>query len=171
MPKEKQLTGRQQAFVLEYVKDWNATRSAIAAGYSKKTAYSIGSENLRKPEIKAEIDKRLTDMVMSSTEVLKRLSDMARSDMSDYIDIVDGKTILNLAKAKEDGKLHLIKSIAPTAHGLRVDLHDAQSALEKIGKYHGLFVERQDITSNGENIKGYVIVSPDDWDKPKDDPA
>jgi phage terminase small subunit len=152
MPKGKQLTGRQQAFILEYVKDWNATRSAIAAGYSKKTAYSIGSENLRKPEIKAEIDKRLTEMVMSSAEVLKRLSDMASSDMSDYIDIVDGKAVLNLAKAKADGKLHLVKSISPTAHGLRVELHDAQTALEKIGKYHKLFTENVDLTSGGEKI-------------------
>jgi phage terminase small subunit len=152
-------------FILEYVKDWNATRAAKAAGYSKKTAYSIGNENLRKPEIKAEIDKRLTEMTMSAAEVLKRLSDMARADMSDYVDIKDGKTTLNLAKAKEDGKLHLIKSISPTAHGLRVDLHDAQTALEKIGKYHKLFTENVDLNVTGK-ITWDQFIKQDTDDKP-----
>lgn len=49
------LTAKQERFVAEYLKDGNATRSAIAAGYSEKTAHSVGSENLRKPEIAAKI--------------------------------------------------------------------------------------------------------------------
>jgi len=36
----------------------NATQAAIRAGYSRKTAYSIGDENLRKPYISAEIAHR-----------------------------------------------------------------------------------------------------------------
>jgi phage terminase small subunit len=44
------LTDKQKRFCEEYVIDWNATRSAIAAGYSENTSYSIGSENLKKPE-------------------------------------------------------------------------------------------------------------------------
>ena len=42
------LTDKQEMFCREYVIDWNATRAAIAAGYSEKTAYSIGNENLTK---------------------------------------------------------------------------------------------------------------------------
>jgi len=45
------LTSKQQQFVHEYLIDRNATQAAIRAGYSAKTAYSIGDENLRKPEI------------------------------------------------------------------------------------------------------------------------
>ena len=45
------LTAKQQRFVDEYLKDLNATQAAIRAGYSKKTAASIGQENLTKPEI------------------------------------------------------------------------------------------------------------------------
>ena len=45
------LTAKQQRFVDEYLKDLNATQAAIRAGYSKKTAASIGQENLRRPEI------------------------------------------------------------------------------------------------------------------------
>ncbi len=45
------LTAKQCRFVLEYCVDLNATQAAIRAGYSQKTAASIGLENLRKPLI------------------------------------------------------------------------------------------------------------------------
>lgn len=52
----KKFTTKQQKFIDCY--DGNATKAAIAAGYSKKTAYAIGEENLRKPEILEAIQKR-----------------------------------------------------------------------------------------------------------------
>lgn len=51
------LTPKQQRFVDEYLIDLNATQAAIRAGYSEKTAYSIGDENLKKPDIKKAIEK------------------------------------------------------------------------------------------------------------------
>ena len=50
------LTTKQQRFVDAY--DGNATQAALAAGYSKKTAASIGWENLKKPQIIEAIWKR-----------------------------------------------------------------------------------------------------------------
>ena len=41
------LTNKQIAFINEYLKDFNATQAAIRAGYSAKTAYSIGPEKLK----------------------------------------------------------------------------------------------------------------------------
>ena len=52
------LNPKQLRFIQEYLVDHNATQAAIRSGYSKKTAYSIGSENLTKPEIKAEVERR-----------------------------------------------------------------------------------------------------------------
>ena len=46
----------------------NATQAAIRAGYSKKTAKSIGQENLTKPDIAEYIEQRLSDRV-ERTEV------------------------------------------------------------------------------------------------------
>jgi phage terminase small subunit len=45
------LTAKQQRFVAEYLVDLNATRAAMRAGYSARTARSIGAENLTKVEI------------------------------------------------------------------------------------------------------------------------
>jgi len=50
------MTAKQSAFVGEYLVDLNASKAAIRAGYSPKTAYSIGQENLKKPEISAAIE-------------------------------------------------------------------------------------------------------------------
>lgn len=51
------LTDKQQRFVEEYLIDLNATQAAIRAGYSEKTAYSVGHENLKKPEIQKAIEE------------------------------------------------------------------------------------------------------------------
>jgi len=54
----KDLTGKQAKFVSEYVSNGNhGTNAALAAGYSKKTSYSIANENLKKPEIIRAKDK------------------------------------------------------------------------------------------------------------------
>lgn len=52
----KQLSLKQKKFIEFY--DGNATEAAKKAGYSPKTAYSIGQENLKKPEILKEIQTR-----------------------------------------------------------------------------------------------------------------
>lgn len=55
----QKLTQKQQRFVDEYIISGNATQSAIKAGYSKRSAYSVGQENLRKPVIKAAIETKM----------------------------------------------------------------------------------------------------------------
>lgn len=50
------LTAKQQRFIEAY--SGNATQAAIQAGYSAKTAYAIGQENLKKPEIQQAIHER-----------------------------------------------------------------------------------------------------------------
>jgi phage terminase small subunit len=63
----KSLTPKQRRFVSEYLRDLNATAAAKRAGYSKKTAYAIGHENLRKPEIAREI-KIAQQRILERTE-------------------------------------------------------------------------------------------------------
>ena len=54
----KKLTVKQERFINIY--SGNATEAAIQAGYSPKTAYAIGQENLRKPEIWQAIQGRIS---------------------------------------------------------------------------------------------------------------
>lgn len=52
-----ELTAKQKMFCKEYLVDLNATQACIRAGYSKKTANRIASENLSKPVIHNEIQR------------------------------------------------------------------------------------------------------------------
>jgi len=53
---EARLTLKQQRFVDLYLLLSNATQAAIEAGYSARTARSIGQENLTKPAIAAAVE-------------------------------------------------------------------------------------------------------------------
>lgn len=69
----KKLTLKQKKFCNEYMKTGNAKQSAINAGYSKQTAYSIGSENLNKPEIIEYIQKQQeTEELNTKLNIKKR---------------------------------------------------------------------------------------------------
>lgn len=56
------LTPKQELFCQAYLIDFNATKAARSAGYSEDTAYSIGWENLRKPEIQKRINELRQEM-------------------------------------------------------------------------------------------------------------
>lgn len=147
-PKNKdRLRAKQRAFAIEYVIDFNATQAAIRAGYSEKTARQIGYENLTKPDIKAEIERHLEMRKMQAEEVLVRLAEHGRADMADFADIDEatGGWTLNLAKAKQAGKTHLIKKLRPNKYGTEIELHSVDAALTLLGKHHKLFTERIEV--------------------------
>lgn len=81
------LTLLQQKFVDFYIELGNATKAAKKAGYSEKTAYSIGNENLKKPEIKAYIAERLAQIekesIASIDEVMKFYTKVMRGQEKD----------------------------------------------------------------------------------------
>jgi len=153
------LTNKQKAFVEEYLCDFNATRAAERAGYGgdDNVLGAQGSRLLRNVKVAEKISERLSESAMSADEVLARLAGQARADIADYVvvDLVTGEPKVDLRNVR--GKTHLIKSIQQTAHGVKVELYDAQAALEKIGRAHGLFTDRVDVTTGGERIKLVAI--------------
>lgn len=169
------LTDKQQAFIDKYLETKNATRAAIAAGYSPKTAYAIGWENLRKPEIDTVIRQRLDENAMLANEVASQLADMARSDIGDFLiqNEDSGAVTVDIDKAIKAKKTNLIKKLSQT-HTIRhfgedeieetvsttIELYDRQAALVQIGKIHKMFTEKQEITSS-VSMASVVIYLPD----------
>ncbi len=88
------MTPKQKKFCDEYIKSGNAKQSAIKAGYSPKTAYSIGNENLNKPELKAYIEKRLkrleSEKIAGAREVLEYLSSVMRGEQTESVATAKG---------------------------------------------------------------------------------
>lgn len=78
----KELTPKQQRFVEEYLIDLNATQAAIRAGYSEKTARSVGAENLTKPDINVAIravqTKRAAKTERTAEDVLRDIQEVTK---------------------------------------------------------------------------------------------
>lgn len=79
------LTLKQKRFVDAYIETGNATEAARRAGYSEKTAYATGAENLRKPQIQKAIQERLDAMEAAKTatpeEVMQHLTAAMRGEI------------------------------------------------------------------------------------------
>lgn len=172
------LTNKQRIFITEYVADFNATRAAIAAGYSQNMAYSIGWENTKKPEIAAEIEKLVSARCMPKGEVLARLAEHARGDIGDFVTIgPDGLPGYDFSRELAQGKMRLIKRLKTkrksylegqgddqhlvTEVDVELELYDAQGALEKIGRHHKLFTDVSELTGrDGKDLQATVIILP-----------
>lgn len=83
------MNAKQKRFCDEYLIDCNATQAAIRAGYSPKTAYSIGVENLKKPELKNYIDEQLerihNEKTADAQEVLEYLTAVMRGEHTEQV--------------------------------------------------------------------------------------
>jgi phage terminase small subunit len=154
------MTPKQTLFVAEYLANGlNATQAAISAGYSEKSAASIGEENLRKPEIAAAIaessQKHLEALDYSIERTLREVSRLAFFDVASLFE--------------DDGSLKRIKDIDVAsraaiaglevtelfegdgeqkhAYGLlkKVKLADKGAALDKLMRYHSLYKDKVDL--------------------------
>lgn len=100
----EKLTPKQKAFCDEYLICGNATEAAKKAGYSEKTAMSIGSENLRKPQILSYIKERQKQIESSRIadvkEVMEYFTAVMRGEVKDQFDL-DVSVADRMAAGKE----------------------------------------------------------------------
>ena len=154
------LTKRRKLFIEEYLECWNGTEAARRAGYAHPGVQAC--RLLKDARIQQAINDRLAEKCMSADEVLLRLADMARSDIGDLVLIrEDGSWTVDWKTVK--GKTHVIKKAYDTKHGLSFELYDAQAALEKIGRAHGIFKSVHEHTGkDGGKIEHEHGLSDDD---------
>lgn len=138
------LTEKQKRFVTEYLVDLNATQAAIRAGYSPKTAEVIGYENLRKPQIAAEVAKRQAKLQkkleITQERVLAELAAIAFASGTDFVTVTEAGMLNVKATSKvPKEKLPAIASIKYNQLGIEIKLHDKVRALELLGKHLGVF--------------------------------
>ena len=78
------MTYKQELFIQEYIKTGNATSSAIKAGYSEKTAKSIGQRLLTNVDIKKRIEelsqKIANNNIMTAKERQEYLTKLINSE-------------------------------------------------------------------------------------------
>lgn len=125
------LTAKQQRFCDEYLIDLNATQAAIRAGYSKKTANRIGTENLSKPVINEYIENRMAEkeaaLIANQDEVLKYLTSVLRGQSKSTEIVIEGLG---------DGSTKARKMEKEPSE------KDKLKAAELLGKRYGLYTEK-----------------------------
>ena len=132
------LNERQKAFADYYIQTGNATDAAIKAGYSEKTAYSIGNENLKKPEISAYIGERMAEQgekrVADANEVIEFYTAVMRGEIKDQFGL--DASLSDRLKAGDA----LMKRYAVTDNG-------SKGIIEKLDKVLG---DIDEVMNNGE---------------------
>lgn len=123
------LTGKQQLFIDEYLIDLNATQAAIRAGYSEKTAGSMGDENLKKPEIAKAIQEAMNKRA-KRTEV-----------NADYV----LRTIVDTIERCKQAEPVLDREGSPTGE-YRFDSTAVLKGAELLGKHLKMFTDKTELT-------------------------
>lgn len=109
------MTYKQELFIQEYIKTGNATNSVIKAGYSKRTAKSIGQRLLTFVDIKKRIEelsqKIANNNIMTAKERQEYLTklinrdDVKVSDKLKALDILNKMTGEYIQKVEVNGEL------------------------------------------------------------------
>lgn len=146
------LTEKQARFVEEYLVDLNATQAAIRAGYSEKTARSVGCENLTKPDIqeaiKSAMSLRSERTEITQDMVLRELAAIGFSRITDYVNIKNGVVELNDTSSLTDSQNASIASIKEGKFGIELKNYDKLRALELLGQHLGMFHGKSDSDEN-----------------------
>ncbi|MED1954921.1 terminase small subunit [Brevibacillus centrosporus] len=164
------LTDKQRLFVMEYLRDFNATRAAMAVGYSKKTAYAIGWENLRKPQIQAEIKRQkeamADDLGLAVQRIIAEYMKIAFADITDLLEFGQKDELLydnegnpaidpetgeqmtyqrNYVSFKNSDEIDgtVVGEVKQGKDGVSIKLHDKMKALAALEKYLGFMTEEQ----------------------------
>ena len=165
------LTPKQGRFVQEYLVDLNATAAAKRAGYSEKTAYSIGQENLKKPEIQNAIQEAKIAL-QKRTEITQEMviKELAKLGFFDIRKLFgdDGKP-LDISKLDDDTAAALVGlDVQDIADGdgdyigfiKKYKMADKIRALELLGKYLGTWEPQdkqqtavEDLTALAEKLR------------------
>lgn len=150
--KSIKLSAKQQRFVEEYLVDFNATAAAKRAGYSEKTAYSIGSENLRKPEVRRAVAEMTDRLTMTAEEAMVRMSQFARGSLASFLRIDEkGRVLVDLSTPEAQSNLMLLKKIKQTQTHIvddissvytEIELIDSMAAVSKMLQVHGKGIDR-----------------------------
>ena len=143
------MTEKQKIFADEYIIELNATRAYKKAYPNVKkdeVAKAAGSRLLTNVNVKAYIDEQLeklkSERVADQQEVLEFLTSVMRGEVTEPLLVLDGEGCQKVIEAKPN-------------------VSTRKSAAVDLGKRYGLFVEKQELTSN--------TVTQIVWDIPNED--
>jgi len=163
---ETKLTIKQQLFIDYYLQTFNATKAAKLAGYSDETAKEIGCENLTKPNIKLEIDRRVEETRKRiPTDFIEHLKNQAFFNIAD---LLDDNGNINKQKLKDNNIPGIVSGITIQTDSIKIDdqkeavrekvsfkLTDQSKAIEMLSKLLKL-------TDDSVKVNNFILTNVSD---------
>ncbi len=177
MEEARKLNPKQLAFISEYLIDFNGTQAAIRAGYSARTAQEQASVLLSKPMVQRALEeakaahKKVREV--SVDRIIQELERIAYGDLKNSVRWNEGGTQIQPSDDLPADVSATIMSIeedehettSPLGHThvrrkVKVKHYDKLRALELLGRYKSLFVDRKEVTGKGG---GAIEVQTKSW--------
>ena len=145
------LSEKALRFVHEYQVDLNATKAAERAGYSRRTAYSIGHRLLKNVEVirrlEMQADRHIRRVDLRAEDVLRRIMLMAGGDIRR---LVDSRGKLRALHELEDDVEVLIAGMKISENGVtEVKITDRLKALALLAQHFELLKSKMDVHHTG----------------------
>lgn len=159
----KELSPRQLAFAAAYAKHGVAERAAIEAGYGKKTARGSAQRLLANAGIRAEVE-RLQGKATAKAEVdvervVRELSLIGFADLTEFVAWGPDGVQLKDSATLDAARRRAIVEVSETAKGVKIKLADKNSALDKLGRYLGMFVDKVEHSGKVETAAPIVNLT------------
>lgn len=165
----KALNDREYRYVGEYLKGFNSTRAALAAGFAPSSAYQRAYEVKHRPNVRAAINAALREaMPHLKLTLAERMTAIATTDMGEIVewDHVGKRRKLSM-KLRPLGELTpeqraSIKAIrtrsGPSGESFDLVMHDPIAAVERLT---ALLEMTKDTGAVGGGSVVFVIETPD----------
>tara|TARA_B100000378_G_scaffold24408_1_gene18669 strand:- start:1857 stop:2390 length:534 start_codon:yes stop_codon:yes gene_type:complete len=146
----KNLSGKRKRFSQEYVIDLNATKAAIRAGYSPRTAYSQGQRLLKNVEIQKYISELKNEvgeeLKISHQDVLKKLHNWVESDITEVLGLsleeikalpMEVKNLIT--EVKHNRKSYMMGDVPVTEDNFHFKFVSKERGQDMINKHLGFY--------------------------------
>jgi len=162
------LTQKQETFTVNYFESGKVTESALLAGYSPKTAFVIGSENLTKPKIQErllELRAKVESAKVANVEERQQiLTEIARGRLTDFMECGQDGSWINIDSEKMnthaiqgiDSKTEYDENGSNPTVVTKIKLHNPINAIAELNKMDHVY-EPESKTVNYNDIKILVV--------------
>lgn len=138
----RRLTDRQRRFVEEYLVDLKAGAAAVRAGYSPRSAESLGAHLRNLPHVRAAIEaamaRRSQRLGITQDRVVTELARIAFADIREFVDWDEHGVRLRAARDLGPEQTACVAEIVETpGKGLRIKLHAKPQALAALARHLG----------------------------------
>lgn len=144
----------QKKFCREYLKDFNATRAYIDAGYSKNGATQSASALLTNPNVQSYLSEQVKVVTendqLQIRKIILELQMIAFGDLKDFAEWNATSALLK-ASSTLDEKSRVLSEVSQTTNGVKVKMHDKIKAIQLLGEYYKIWQgesRQADVTVN-----------------------